>query len=167
VPIVVRDLDGAEWAWAEATLADVGGRFVARRGACIDLSTLPALVAEFEGERVGILVYDPGDGRGEAELAALATPVRGVGAGTALVETLCRRLPDRPIWVVTTNDNTDAQRFYQRRGFVLRTLRAGAVDAARRSIKPAIPRLGNDGIPIRDELELVLQPRPSSESDDA
>ena len=167
MPIVVRDLDRAESAWAAAVLADVGGRLVARRGACIDLATLPALVAESESERVGILVYDPGDGRGEAELAALATPVRGVGAGTALIETLRRRLPDRSIWVVTTNDNTDALRFYQRRGFVLRTLRAGAVDAARRSIKPAIPRLGNDGIPIRDELELVLQPRPSSESDGA
>jgi hypothetical protein len=41
------------------------------------------------------------------------------------------------------------------------------VDAARRSIKPAIPRLGNDGIRIRDELELVLQPISSAPSDDA
>jgi ribosomal protein S18 acetylase RimI-like enzyme len=167
VPIAVRDLDGAAWAWADEVLADVGGRLVARRGTCIDLATLPALVAESGGERVGILVYDPGEGRGEAELAALATPVRGVGAGTALIETLRRRLPDRPIWVVTTNDNTAALRFYQRRGFVLRTLRARAVDAARRSIKPAIPRLGNDGIRIRDELELVLQPLSSAPSDDA
>jgi len=167
VPILVRDLAAADWAWAEAALAEVGGRFVARRGELIDLATLPALVAESDGERAGILVYDAGDGRDEAELAALATPVRGVGAATALIEALRRRLPERAIWVVTTNDNTDALRFYQRRGFVLRALRTGAVDAARRGIKAAIPRSGKNGIPLRDELELVLQSRLPSGSDDA
>jgi hypothetical protein len=56
---------------------------------------------------------------------------------------------------VATNDNVEALRFYQRKGFRLRALRAGAVDEARRSLKPTIPET-NDGICIRDELELVL-----------
>ena len=61
-----------------------------------------------------------------------------------------------PIWLVTTNDNVDALRFYQRLGFRLRALRAGAVDDARRDLKPSIP-VEHDGIAIRDELELVLE----------
>jgi hypothetical protein len=55
---------------------------------------------------------------------------------------------------VTTNDNVDALRFYQRRGFRLRAVRPGAVDDARRTLKPEIPAVGEQGIPIRDEIEL-------------
>jgi hypothetical protein len=57
--------------------------------------------------------------------------------------------------LVTTNDNIDALRLYQRRGFRLTTLHTGAVDRAR-MLKPSIPKLGRHGIPIRDELVLTL-----------
>jgi hypothetical protein len=57
---------------------------------------------------------------------------------------------------VTTNDNLDALRFYQRRGFRLTALRAGAVDRTRASLKPRIGTLGEHGIPLRNELELEL-----------
>src|SRR5918912_524252 len=75
------------------------------------------------------------------------------GIGSALVQAVadiaqaagCRRC-----WVVTTNDNVDALRFYQRRGFRLTAIRCGAVDEARRLLKPAIPRVGEHGIPLRD-----------------
>jgi ribosomal protein S18 acetylase RimI-like enzyme len=56
--------------------------------------------------------------------------------------------------LTTTNDNVDALRFYQRRGFRLAALRPGAVDEARR-IKPEIPQVGEHGIPLHDELDLV------------
>ena len=79
------------------------------------------------------------------------------GIGTALLEAIeaiaeaggCRRL-----WLITTNDNVDALRFYQRRGFRLVRIDAGAVDRAREAIKPSIPSIGDHGIPIRDELVL-------------
>ena len=47
-----------------------------------------------------------------------------------------------------------ALRFYQRRGFHLVRLRAGAVDESRVSLKPEIPGVGDHGIALRDELEL-------------
>ena len=50
-----------------------------------------------------------------------------------------------------------ALRFYQRRGLRLSALRVGAVDEARRTLKPEIGEVGSDRIPIRDELELELQ----------
>ena len=59
-------------------------------------------------------------------------------------------------WVITINDNLDALRFYQRRGMRLVAVRPGAVDEARR-LKPSIPVIGAQGIPIHDELELELR----------
>jgi ribosomal protein S18 acetylase RimI-like enzyme len=132
----------------------LGGRFQARNGELIDVLDHPALVAEEDGTLIGLLTYDPQPA--ECELVAIVAAVRGVGIGRALVAALRERVPDRPIWVVTTNDNLDALRFYQRRGFRLRALRVGAVDEARRTIKPAIPQIGEYGIQLRDEIELVL-----------
>lgn len=68
---------------------------------------------------------------------------------------LARAAGCRRVTVVTTNDNLPALRLYQRYGFALAELRPGAVDAAR-ALKPEIPTLGVDGIPLRDELELEL-----------
>lgn len=77
----------------------------------------------------------------------------------ALLEALQSRVADCDrIWLVTTNDNLDALRFYQRRGFSLCALRPGAVDDARHTLKPSISRTGAYGIPLRDELELELRP---------
>ena len=81
------------------------------------------------------------------------------GTGTALIEaieTLARDAGCTRLWLITTNDNVDALRFYQRRGFRLAKLHAGAVDDARARLKPGIPRVGDHGIPLRDELELEL-----------
>ena len=58
------------------------------------------------------------------------------------------------LWLITTNDNVGALRFYQRRGFVLAALHRGAVDRSQATLKPEIPRLGDHGIALRDELEL-------------
>jgi GNAT superfamily N-acetyltransferase len=78
------------------------------------------------------------------------------GAGTALIEALVSRLRAEGVSllrVTTTNDNLDALRFYQRRGFRIIAVRPGAVDESRR-VKPSIPATGEYGIPIRDEIEL-------------
>ena len=62
----------------------------------------------------------------------------------------CRRL-----WLITTNDNLPALGFYQKRGWRLVALHRDALDESRR-LKPEIPLLGIDGIPLRDEIELEL-----------
>ena len=158
--ISVRDFDPTlDAGWARSAVeADFGGPLQARRGALIDVRALPGLVAEAGGRPVALLLYDPGATDGEAELAMLATPVTGAGGGSAVVRALRDRVPDRPIRVVTTNDNIEALRFYQRLGFRIREVRVGAVDDARRRLKPALPLLGRHGIPLRDEIELVLEP---------
>jgi ribosomal protein S18 acetylase RimI-like enzyme len=90
------------------------------------------------------------------EVMTLDSLREGQGIGTALVaevEKEARRLGCTCLRLVTTNDNMNALRFYQKRGFVLTALRPAALDVSRR-LKPSIPLIGCDGIPLRDELEL-------------
>ncbi|GAA2448341.1 hypothetical protein GCM10010191_77240 [Actinomadura vinacea] len=61
------------------------------------------------------------------------------------------------LWLITTNDNLRALRFYQRYGFDLVAV------ARSRALTPSIPEIGLDGIPIRHELELELPLPPSTE----
>ncbi len=73
-----------------------------------------------------------------------------------------RRTPSGPrrswpsSWLTTTNDNLEALRLYQRRGFRLVALRPSAMDEAWRTLKPELPMIGAHGIPMRDELDLEL-----------
>jgi GNAT superfamily N-acetyltransferase len=117
-----------------------------------------ALVAVDDGGKLaGVLTYV--EGEGEGEILTLHATRQWAGAGTALVEALKRHAAERGwrrIWVLTTNDNIDGLRFYQRRGFRLTQLNAGAVDDARATLKPEIPREGSYRIPLRDELILEM-----------
>jgi ribosomal protein S18 acetylase RimI-like enzyme len=131
---------------------------VARRGALEHPLAHPALVAEDDGRLVGVLTYLV-DGA-ECEVLTLYVDERRRGVGTALIAEvmqIARRERCTRLWVITTNDNVDALRFYQRRGFRLAALHRGAVDDSRARLKPEIPTVGAHDIPIRDELELELE----------
>ena len=157
--LTVRPREPGDRAAVEPFLARWHSAVVARNGVLERPLEHPALVA-CRGERlIGVLTYIL-DGP-EGEILTLHADERGGGVGSALVEEVVRiaaRAGCRRLRVVTTNDNVDALRFYQRRGFRLAALRAGAVDESRRRLKPAIPEVGEHGIPIRDELELERAP---------
>ena len=107
------------------------------------------------GDMEGIAAVSGRD-RPIAELVAINAFVRHQGIGSALLRSIVDGLEGFEVLrLTTTNDNLDALRFYQRRGFRLQALRPGAVDAAR-EYKP-ISAVGEHGIPIRDELDLTLQ----------
>jgi ribosomal protein S18 acetylase RimI-like enzyme len=143
--------------WLLATLTHWGVTTMVTRGQVHDLLRLPGFVA-FDGEkRVGLALYRIADA--ECELVSLDSLREGVGVGTALLAAVtdaARNAGCRRLWLITTNDNTQALRFYQRRGLRLVAIYRDAVTAARQ-LKPSIPLLGNDGIPIRDELALELR----------
>jgi GNAT superfamily N-acetyltransferase len=155
--VLIRPYGESDRTWAERLVNEAfGGQLQARRGELIDVLALPGFVAEDDGRRLGLLTYrrDIAD----CELAFIEVPERHGGVGTALLDALRREVADcKRIWLVTTNDNLEALRFYQRRGFVLSALRVGAVDVARRQLKPQISEVGEFGIPIRDEIELELR----------
>jgi GNAT superfamily N-acetyltransferase len=140
---------------------------VARRGELVDSLDHPSLLAWDGDDLVGVATYVIGDG--DCELLTLHATARLNGVGTALlaaVQDVAGRAGCTHLWVLTTNDNIDALRFYQRRGFRLSTLRPGAVDESRRTLKPEIGTTGEYGIPLRDEIELEM-PLPHAGSDDA
>jgi ribosomal protein S18 acetylase RimI-like enzyme len=154
--LVVEPLAGEARAWANALVADRWGPVVVSRGRVYRPAELPGFVASVDGDLGGAATYALDDG--SCELVTIDSIVEGRGVGTALLEAVrgaARAAGCARLWLITTNDNLRALRFYQRRGFVLVALHAGAIEAARR-VKPSIAELGNDGIPIRDELELEL-----------
>jgi ribosomal protein S18 acetylase RimI-like enzyme len=116
---------------------------------------LPTLIADDDGDRVGVLSYTIDDDVAWIVLLEAVRPREGVGG--MLVRALldrAQRAGCRAARVVTTNDNHGAQAFYVAEGFALADVRAGAVTRARRR-KPSIPLTGVDGTPITDELEYV------------
>ncbi len=120
-----------------------------------DIRKLPSFVAHDDGKRMGFISYAK-EGK-ECEIVALYSAVERQGIATQLMD-LVRKQAQKDgctrVWLMTTNDNTQALRFYQKRGFIIVALRPNAIEAQRK-IKP-IPLVGNDGIPIRDEIELEL-----------
>jgi GNAT superfamily N-acetyltransferase len=152
--VPVRPARAEDAAWVRRFLRHCwGDTAVAVHGELIDAALLPALIA---GDRQGLATYRL-SGR-EAELVTLNAEPADAGTGTALIEALARRLRDAGVerlWLTTTNGHPAALQFYQRRGFRLVRVRPGAVDEARR-LKPSIPVIGEDGAPVRDELDLCL-----------
>jgi len=130
---------------------------VARLNKIVDARRHPALVAEVDGEIAGVLTWVL---RGSSmEVLTLHAARHWAGAGTALVAA-ARRVAEASgahrLWLITTNDNVDALRFYQRRGFRLTQVHPDAVDRSRATLKPGIPETGEHGIAIHDEIELEL-----------
>ncbi len=114
------------------------------------------------GDVEGVVVRDPETERGgvltwwadgeRAEIVSVHAEPPGIGTGTRLMdaaeEELCRRGVKR-IELATTNDNLRALKFYVRRGYRLVRVDLDAMDRVRR-IKPGVPHMGRDGLPLCD-----------------
>jgi ribosomal protein S18 acetylase RimI-like enzyme len=117
-------------------------------------AALPCLLAISDGQIVGMATYAPTGADCELVTLDAFEPRRGIGTALlarAVDEAAARRC--RRLWLITTNDNVDALRFYQRRGLRIVAVHRGAVDEARLA-KPSIAAVGEYGIPLHDELEL-------------
>lgn len=117
---------------------------------------LEGFVIEDENEWIGLLTFFIRDD--ECEITSLNSLRENRGIGTALInEALAeaRNQNRKRIFFITTNDNLNALGFYQKRGFELVAVYRGAINESRK-IKPGIPLIGNDGIPIRDEIEMEM-----------
>jgi ribosomal protein S18 acetylase RimI-like enzyme len=133
-----------------------GSTRMVTRGRLLDVAALPGFIAWRGSEPVGLVMYEI---VGPAcEITVLQSVVEGVGIGTELIEAVkaeARRSDCSRLWLITTNDNTPALRFYQRRGFHLAALHRNALKVSR-LLKPEIPLIGLDDIPLRDEIELEM-----------
>ncbi len=158
LPLQVRPLTTEDDEWVQQDIIEHwGDTIVVAHGKVFHPQTLPGFVAILKGTRVGLLTYSLEDEH--CEIVTLDSNKPGIGIGTLLIKAVtqaAREAGCKRLWLITTNDNLDALRFYQKRGFTIVAVHRGAVDAARQ-LKPLIPLIGNDQIPLQDEIELEMR----------
>ena len=163
--VTVRDFTPEDHPWARRLLGMHSGGVtsIARLGELVDPFTLEGLVAERDGQPLGLATVHETPDAG-LEVVTLHAEPRGAGAGTALVE-VARQVAvasgHHRLWLVTTSDNLAAIHFYLRRGMHVARVHGGAV-AADRALKPEIPQVNpENGLPIRDLVEFQADPAES------
>jgi len=153
----VQPIEPGSASWVEQYISDRWGTpLVVAHGVSFYPHQLPGYVASIDGEPVGLATYHIDDMG--CEIITLDSDRRRIGVGSALIcmvrdaaeQAECSRL-----WLITSNDNLPALGFYQRRGFGLVAVHRRAIERAR-PLKPQIPVIGFEGIPLRDEIELEL-----------
>ncbi|OGN90845.1 MAG: GNAT family N-acetyltransferase [Chloroflexi bacterium RBG_13_46_14] len=154
---IIRPVTETDKDWIASFLEEYWGstRFVTR-GRLFFADENPGFIDIKDDKPIGLITYEILGN--ECEITSVNSFADVKGTGTALINTVkdaaiqagCRRL-----LVVTTNDNTHAIRFYQRYGFTIATIYLNSMEDARK-IKPEIPLTGNNGIPIRDEIEFEI-----------
>ncbi len=153
VPIAVEDYD-----WVKSTLTQYWqSHLIAGRGRLIDAAALPGFVAVTQTERAGLVTFEV-IGR-ECEIVSLNSFRESCVVGSALIAAVqaaatvagCERL-----WLITTNDNVEAIRFYLKRGMRLLAIHRNALEESRK-LKPSIPLTGAHGLPLLDELEFEIR----------
>lgn len=153
----IREITDADREWVLKIIRGWGADFIVSRGWKIYAADLPGFLAEdYDGRKVGLLTYEIIGGH--CEVVTLDAFVKFSGIGTALMEKAieaARASGCRRVWLITTNDNLDAIRFYQRRGFTIAAVHVNALERSRK-LKPSIPEIGLHGIPLRDEVEFEM-----------
>jgi len=113
-------------------------------------------VAETGGQNTGFVTYTITGP--EMEITGIVSLKEKSGTGSALVKAvieLAKKQKIKKVCLVTTNDNLNGIGFWQKRGFKFVKVYPGSMEYVRK-IKPAVPLIGENGIPLRDELELEM-----------
>jgi len=150
--IMPEDRPSLRQFWVEHWGAD----FMVVHGRIFRPEQLNGFVVEEHDEWISLVTFIILDN--ECEITSLDSLREGKGLGTILVNQVvdeARANNCRRVFLITTNDNLNALGFYQKRGFELSKLYRGAINASRR-IKPNIPLVGENNIPLRDEIELEM-----------
>ena len=150
--LTVEDLPSLREYWKKHW----GGEFVVAHGVVYHPDTLDGFIAIDSDEWVGELTYAVLGT--ECEIVSLDSLREGQGIGTKLIDAAVEAARKRNctrVFLITTNDNLHALGFYQRRGFELAKIHRHALEETRR-LKPSVPLIGMNNIPLRDELELEM-----------
>ena len=134
-----------------------GGDIIVSRGKIQKIDDFTGgFIAEISNIKKGLIFYTISSP--ELEITGLVSLKEKIGLGSALVMKvidLAKKQDIKRICLVTTNDNLNALGFWQKRGFQLARLYPNAMEN-RRKLKPTIPLIGENGIPLRDEIELEM-----------
>ena len=121
-------------------------------GEIIDMTDKPGFCIISDGAIDALLIYRLAES--SAEILSLDVERKYTGTGSQLLEHFESRMKAvgiNRITLVTTNDNTDAMRFYEKNGYNKKSVRHGAVNISR-ALKPEIPLTGYGGMRITDEI---------------
>jgi GNAT superfamily N-acetyltransferase len=133
-----------------------GDEFMVVHGVVYHPDNLDGFIAYSGPDYVGEITYAIKNN--ECEIVTLDSESEGQGLGTRLINAVveeAQKQDCRRVFLITTNDNLNALGFYQKRGFELVGINRGAVNESRK-IKPSIPLIGMNNIPLRDEIELEI-----------
>jgi N-acetylglutamate synthase-like GNAT family acetyltransferase len=153
----IREITEADKTWIDRFIVqEWGSSILVSRGKVYRAADLAGFLAVRNNKKVGLVTYHIENK--ECEIVTLNSIVENIGVGSGLINVVkkiaeeagCKRL-----WLLTTNDNTPALRFYQKKGFRLFAVYPNAIEKSR-ELKQQIPHIGLDGIPIRDEIELEM-----------
>jgi GNAT superfamily N-acetyltransferase len=152
----VREIQESDLGWIiRITQEYWGDEYVVAHGVIYKPHELPGFIAvDLADTRIGLVTYSIKDE--ECEIVTLNSCVEGIGVGTALLKSVadhaimvgCSR-----VWLITTNENIKALYFYQKRGYELVAVYRRALEKSRK-IQPSLPLISEEGIPLRDEIEL-------------
>lgn len=134
-----------------------GSEEMVSRGQVYRPEQVEGFVIEDGEEWVGLLTFVIEDD--ECEVTSLDSLRERQGIGSRLIDQAtaeARRRGCKRLFLITTNDNLNAFGFYQKRGFEIAAIYRGAVNESRK-IKPSIPWVGHNNIPVRDEIELEIK----------
>ncbi len=155
--ITINKITEKDKEWVLEIVRSWGADFIVTRGRKIYPAKIDGFYAIDENnKRVGLVTYEIIDD--QCEIVTLDAFVKFSGVGTALLDEVkknvkakgCKRL-----WLITLNDNLDAIRFYHKRGMIISAIHINAMENSRK-IKPVIARIGQYGIPLRDEIEFEV-----------
>jgi ribosomal protein S18 acetylase RimI-like enzyme len=153
-PIEIREItDDMRQEVKECMIKNWGDDLMVSRGYMHFLSKLHGFVAMAEHSIIGIVTYNIENGK--CEVVSLDSFAEKQGIGTMLlgqVENMAKQSFCKEMWLITSNDNTHAMHFYQKRGYHMEAIYKGAINEARK-LKPTIPYVNNQGIPIESEVE--------------
>lgn len=116
-----------------------GSEKIVTKNTIYNATELPGFIAEQNNKPVGIALYKIENK--ECEIVLLESFIEKIGIGSALIDFIkkiaetqeCRR-----VWLITTNDNTPAIRFYQKKSFSLVAVYRNAIEESRK-LKPEMP----------------------------
>jgi DNA-3-methyladenine glycosylase I len=154
---VVRVINRDDRRWIPKLLKKHwGSAKVVTRGRIHRADRLEGFAAVDGNKPVGLVTYRI-EGT-ECEIVTLNSLVKGAGIGSELLSAVKRMAAKsgcHRLWLITTNDNKPAIEFYEKRGFTITAVHKDAIKESRR-LKPEIPQIGVDGIPITDEIEMEM-----------
>lgn len=155
--IEIKPITEFDNAWVQKILKEHWGTVeIVSLGKMYKADTLPGFIATVDNKKAGLVTYHIQND--SLEIITLNSLIEGVGIATLLIKKIkytaitnhCKR-----IIVTTTNANSHAQKFYERKGFLLKEIHKDAIEKAR-VLKPQIPLVEKNGILIKDEFEFEI-----------